>query len=508
MPERILTTICGLLVLIGLSACDNGREAALEPLPEAGIGSLTIDRHIPEGEPRPLGELSSPDDLNAFRKAYRHAEKIPGALKMTAPDYEIRFASGGEEKTFWLWSSPKGEKGMLMDTSDTLTGYAVDADSKDDLRRRIESIPYGWEQSKRYGDIAQGPSGTLHIEKWQAFLKRIDQRQPASVQIALYTDEGDPVFENMNYDGHSIHYLYDNSLDAYGLPEKRSTTCEKIVNRPKFPHSDEPMTEYVLYGCSGAGGGTFNLLLRNSDLEASRSAEDGVTVRRGLPGGESDNSVYGRLEDGSALRDFLEAYATAKKTNAEPDLEAPDYEASFTAGKEHKRVLLWFGNEGSSGMLADVSDSGRTYAELTPSSAERLYKRIMEIPYDPERASENGDLVAKPSGELINLDKWKDFRKALEAGSPASVHIVSYTPEGDPVFEDLLGDGNVIRYRYDSTHDAFGTAEKQYDTCEKIVDLPLDEVPGSRVMLDGCSGERDRRNKRFELTLPAEPAGP
>ncbi|OWR32407.1 hypothetical protein CDO73_02020 [Saccharibacillus sp. O23] len=523
MKTRLTIMLSGLLLLFGLAACSQKPEAGPAPAAEGQEVSITVDRYILAGEARPLGVLKSAEDWNAFREAYQKADKINNEEAMVAPDYEVRLKQGDRTDEWNLWIAPPGKPGLIMDMSDTSASYRTTAEANEDLRRRIARIPYGSKQAKRFGDVSSGPSGLTHIEKWTAFLEQVERQQPASVQVTKFTDEGDPIFHNLDYDGSRIHYAYDNSLDGFGTPDKKQDTCRRLAGEPTANNPAESRTTYTLEGCDGSGGERFGFVVEQADLKTTSSApavpapstsaeavsEEAITIWRGLSREiEPDRPFYGRLTNDESLRDFREAYSTATPINADLDTEVPDYEVSFPIDGNSVSAHLWLNGQGKAGMLHDVNDPSGRYLRLTSQAAGRLWAHIMKLPYDAEQAGENGDIVIRPSGEQINEDRWTDFRSAVDSGKKAYAQIVAYTIEGDPIFYDLNYDGSVIRFQYDNTHDAFGTADRQFDTCKKIVEVPMEEVPGTKVLLDGCSSAQGGRNDLFTLRFPTEPAHP
>ncbi len=248
--------ILGLLTLAAVfTGCSTGDSA------QTVQGPVIVNRVIPLDEPRPLGRLDKAEDAEAFGKAFRQADRLRGIPDVGPADYEIRYEAGGEPKQFQLWLGASGNPGMLMEKSDTNTAYEIDSGVSEDLRGRIASIRYRTDRAEKNGDVIQGPGGTINIQVWHRFMEQVEQAHPASVQLALYTAEGDPIFHNLEYDGRSIHYLFDNSEDGYGSPDKVFDTCERILSEPRrVEKSGWTGAVYRLAGCSDHGengGGRF-----------------------------------------------------------------------------------------------------------------------------------------------------------------------------------------------------------------------------------------------------------
>ncbi|OWA37651.1 hypothetical protein B9G55_06260 [Saccharibacillus sp. O16] len=523
MTKRI-RMIGGLLLLLVLSACQEKQEAVGEPEPKPSgheDGIVTIERFIPAGDPRPLGQSKSSGDLAAFREAYQQADRVTAEEALEAPDYEVSLKQGSQEDAWRLWVGAPGQRGMLMDMADPSANYRTTVEDNEALGEIILRIPYGSQQAAQNGDLVEEPSGFIHLDKWHTFLKRVEQQQPASIQLTRFTDEGDPIFYNIDYDGSRFHYLLDTLLDGWGTPERKQDTCQWLASQPTPNASPENSTTYNLDGCERSAGGqneSFSLKVSNTDLKANADVEQEegsladpehtVTVRRSISQAVQPNPpVYGQLTHEGALREFQEAYSTAAPILADLDTGPADYEVEFPVYGEVKSLSLWLGERAKFGMMRDTAESNAPYLKLTAGATEKLRKRIMDLHYSLERAVENGDVVDRVGG-LVNEDIWQAFREKVDSGSSASVQVVDYTIEGDPVFHNLDYDGSVIHYQYDNTHDAFGTAGRRMDICKKLVERPMEEAPGTKIGLEECSGEKGGRNQWFILRFPTKPAGP
>lgn len=253
--NRTKTVFSLLALVVALAGCSNGAPA--EPAPGASAESnkqaVAVSRIVPLGESRPLGTLDDPEDAKAFGEAFRQADRFKGIPDIGPADYEIDIETGGEPKRFHLWLGSSGAPGLLMDTSDSNKAYTLEASVATDLRLRIASIRY---EPEKHGDVIQGVVETTNLEAWHTFMEQVAQARPASVQIAAYTVEGDPIFHNLDYDGRVIHYLFDNFQDGYGLAERKVETCDRVVSdRRVEKHWDWTGTVYGLDGCDERGGG-------------------------------------------------------------------------------------------------------------------------------------------------------------------------------------------------------------------------------------------------------------
>ncbi|MFD0770635.1 DUF4362 domain-containing protein [Bacillus sp. CGMCC 1.60114] len=70
-----------------------------------------------------------------------------------------------------------------------------------------------------------------NLNKFQQFLTHVKSSKADKVRIVNYTDEGDPIFQTLDYDGININYLFDDSNDKFGGSHKgkKSDVCKGIM---------------------------------------------------------------------------------------------------------------------------------------------------------------------------------------------------------------------------------------------------------------------------------------
>jgi hypothetical protein len=104
--------------------------------------------------------------------------------------------------------------------------------------------------AQKAGYVTTGPGGTANVDKLEAFYNDFNQKQNSQITIVHYTDEGDPVYLDLNYDGQTITYVYDNSWDGFGGEDKgvKETTCNMISLRTGSYETYG--AEYFLSGCN------------------------------------------------------------------------------------------------------------------------------------------------------------------------------------------------------------------------------------------------------------------
>lgn len=109
------------------------------------------------------------------------------------------------------------------------------------------SKPYSYEKAIDRGDVVLF-NEYYNLEAFTAFLSRVDSKEPASIRITGYTDEGDPIFKDLNYDGKQIQYTHDNTNDKFGGDKGVWTdTCAKISSEG----TEREGVRYTVYSLSG-----------------------------------------------------------------------------------------------------------------------------------------------------------------------------------------------------------------------------------------------------------------
>ncbi|MED4783855.1 DUF4362 domain-containing protein [Brevibacillus choshinensis] len=117
--------------------------------------------------------------------------------------------------------------------------------------------PYRSEQAIKNGDVVNLHGKISNWERWEQFIKNVDQQKADQVRITSYTTEGDPIFDELVYDGKGIEYTYDDSMDAYGgnNRSRQVTKCEGIEEKQE----KNGQIGYQLKGCDKEFGQYFGL---------------------------------------------------------------------------------------------------------------------------------------------------------------------------------------------------------------------------------------------------------
>lgn len=114
--------------------------------------------------------------------------------------------------------------------------------------------PYTAEKATLNGDVVNIFEKIANLEKWEQFIKNVNGKIKDQVRITQYTIEGDPIFYELVYDGNTIQYTYDNSLDINGADSGRpSTLCKRIGTK----QNESGHEYYSLLECDNDTSNTF-----------------------------------------------------------------------------------------------------------------------------------------------------------------------------------------------------------------------------------------------------------
>jgi hypothetical protein len=108
------------------------------------------------------------------------------------------------------------------------------------------SKPYDYDTAIDHGDIVDLHGNLKNIERLEEFYQNLLLKNKDKIRITRFTIEGDPIFNDLEFDGNEIKYNYDNSKDKFGKTNKRSTTCKSL----KITKIENGI-EYSLEGCYG-----------------------------------------------------------------------------------------------------------------------------------------------------------------------------------------------------------------------------------------------------------------
>jgi hypothetical protein len=194
--------------------------------------------------PAVLAAFEGDEELQSFANAVRTAKKLEGKLDIRKPDYDLVLINGDGRQEFHFWLSPAADSAMFTYVSDTGTGYTLTEEAAGRLRKLIGTLPYTSEQAEENGDIVNMHGKITNLDKWNRFAANVKEGTPDEVHMTSYTIEGDPIFHDLLYDGRAIEATYDNSMDAFGAPDKKISFCKSIDQ-----YKTERGTHYTLAQC-------------------------------------------------------------------------------------------------------------------------------------------------------------------------------------------------------------------------------------------------------------------
>lgn len=106
---------------------------------------------------------------------------------------------------------------------------------------------YGSEEAIKRGDVVY-QNKVVNIERFEQFLINVSNKKEDIIRVTGYTDEGDPIFKDLQYDGKVIHFTYDNSNDKFAGSDKgvETNVCEKIIEKEFL----QGKIDYYVGGCT------------------------------------------------------------------------------------------------------------------------------------------------------------------------------------------------------------------------------------------------------------------
>ncbi|OIK13777.1 DUF4362 domain-containing protein [Bacillus sp. MUM 13] len=112
-----------------------------------------------------------------------------------------------------------------------------------------KSTAYNSEEAVKKGDVVFTPAGIKNFNRFKDFLDNMEAHQKDKIRVTGYTDEGDPIYSDLDYDGNKIKYSHDNSNDKFGGDRGITTnTCKKIVTKETVDNG----VDYHLSDCTKA----------------------------------------------------------------------------------------------------------------------------------------------------------------------------------------------------------------------------------------------------------------
>lgn len=85
------------------------------------------------------------------------------------------------------------------------------------------------------------------------------------------------------------------------------------------------------------------------------------------------------------------------------------------------------------------------------------------------KSFDEADIIENTHGDTVNGDRLYQFYENTVNDEEDSVRVITYTTEGDPIYQDLTYDVTGIESVEDSREDEFGSGEVVTRQCNSIV---------------------------------------
>lgn len=110
---------------------------------------------------------------------------------------------------------------------------------------------YSYKDATSEGHVVTGPAGQENIDKLELFYQKFLKHEEDKIRIVHFTDEGDPVYLDLDSNGEQIKFSRDNSDDKFGGQSKgkKRTTCNQIIKKTG-QRGESQGTEYDLKDCT------------------------------------------------------------------------------------------------------------------------------------------------------------------------------------------------------------------------------------------------------------------
>lgn len=92
-------------------------------------------------------------------------------------------------------------------------------------------------------DIVATHGDIENLERFHQFIENIKNDIADEIRIVRYTTEGDPIIQDVNFDGEMIETTLDSRRDSYGSGSLDTTTCQSIKVEEKAERTDYLLTD-------------------------------------------------------------------------------------------------------------------------------------------------------------------------------------------------------------------------------------------------------------------------
>lgn len=87
-----------------------------------------------------------------------------------------------------------------------------------------------------------------NLERLDLFVEHVNNSKKDKIRVTGYTTEGDPIYQDLDYNGSKITVKYDTTKDKFGAGEVRTYVCKGIQKQ-----ESETETNYLLENCPEIG---------------------------------------------------------------------------------------------------------------------------------------------------------------------------------------------------------------------------------------------------------------
>ena len=227
-----------------------------------------------------------------------------------------------------------------------------------------ENEAYGSEEAIKRGDIVY-QNEVINLERFEQFLSNLSKNKEDKIRVTGYTDEGDPIFQDLQFDGKFIQYRFDNSNDEFAGNDRgiQTDVCTKIIEK----ENAQGTVDYLVSGCSKTPD---HFLIQIGVKEVQENALEEVTIYNVQNG--SKKVMFNEQE---AVGIIKEAVDDAEKQPGIVDMADPQYK--IVLGEEI--YYLWLTrSDGTVGTIMNAEDTHTIYS-LSKESTTQLNELLLSF---------------------------------------------------------------------------------------------------------------------------------
>ncbi|WHY78479.1 DUF4362 domain-containing protein [Neobacillus sp. WH10] len=120
-----------------------------------------------------------------------------------------------------------------------ITGCQLDKANSDDHTNKSGEI-----EKPTKNEVIESHGGLENLERLDLFVKNTQSGKKDKVRLTRYTIEGDPIFQDLEYDGSKLAIKIDTTKDKFGQGEIRTYVCNGIQKQ-----ESNTETKYIIEEC-------------------------------------------------------------------------------------------------------------------------------------------------------------------------------------------------------------------------------------------------------------------